>query len=152
MDSKVVLRLSLVVALLAGVVAVALYAYNLGVGQGLLHAPQTVYLNVENLYANNAGLAQDLAEGGRSPASQPGQVSPPYPGRMFHYGPLGFGLAGLRCLVPLLFLALFFVIVRHLRWRGHWHGEWHRHHGERGLPPFFEEWHRRAHESESGKA
>lgn len=142
MDNKVVLRLSLAVALLAGVVAVALYAYNLGVGQGLLHASQTVYLNVENLYANNA----DLAESGQSPAPAP----QPYSGRMFHYGPLGFGLAGLRCLVPLLFLALFFVIVRHLR--RHWHGEWHHHHGERGLPPFFEEWHRRAHESESGKA
>lgn len=146
MDNKVVLRLSLAVAILAGVVAVALYAYNLGLGQGVLHASQTVYLNVENLYANNA----DLAESGQTPAQQPGPVSQAYPGRPFHYGPFGF--AGLRCLVPLLFLAFFFVIVRHLRWRRHWHGEWHHHHGERGLPPFFEEWHRRAHESESGKA
>lgn len=148
MDNKVVLRLSLAVAILAGVVAVALYAYNLGLGQGVLHASQTVYLNVENLYANNA----DLAESGQTPAQQPGPVSQAYPGRPFHYGPFGFGFAGLRCLVPLLFLAFFFVIVRHLRWRRHWHGEWHHHHGERGLPPFFEEWHRRAHESESGKA
>ena len=148
MNSKLVFRLALAVALLAGVAAVALYAYNLGLGQGLLHVPQTVYLNVENLYANNAGLAQELAEGGRSPAP----AAQPYPGRPFHYGPFGFGFAGLRCLFPLLFLALLFVIVRHLRWRGHWHGEGHRHHGEHGLPPFFEEWHRRAHESESGKA
>jgi hypothetical protein len=74
--------------------------------------------------AYNAGVAQGLAESGRLIAAPP--AGAPY------------------VYVSLLFLFLFFFVVRGMLWRGHWHGGW-RYGGYDGVPPMFEEWHRRAH-------
>lgn len=144
-NGKLVLRVSLGVALLAAVVAVTLYAYSAGLARGLLQVPQAVYLNVENLYFYNSGLAQGLAESGQVPGVAMPQS---YPGRPFGYGPFGFGFGALGCLFPLLFFAFIFVLLRGLWWHRRWHGGWH-HHGpwERHVPPFVEEWHRQAHQS-----
>ena len=95
----------------------------------------------------NAGVAQGLATGDRI-APPEGQLAPrPYYYAPF-YRPWGFGLFGL--FFPLLFVFLFFLVVRGLFFRGwrrydswRWHG-W-REPGQQGVPPMVEEWHRRMH-------
>jgi hypothetical protein len=73
----------------------------------------------------------------------------PYP----YYGmhPFGFGFGALGCIFPFLFILLFFGLMRGLFFRGRWgHGM---HHGPwgNGVPPMFEEWHKRAHEPQSAE-
>jgi hypothetical protein len=85
--------------------------------------------------AYNAGVAHGIAESGRAIAAVP-------PGAPYVYGwprPWGFGFFPF---FPLFFFLFFFVVMRGLFWRGPWRG-W----GPRydGIPPAFEEWHRRAH-------
>ena len=89
--------------------------------------------------AFNAGVMQGVAQGGGVPGIVPGGGTPYY---YWHGGPFfapfGFGFI----LFPLLFFVLIVLAVRGLFWRGpraaHWGG---------GVPPRFEEWHRRAHDS-----
>ena len=90
--------------------------------------------------AYNAGVAQGIAETSR-------MIAAPQAGTPYVYvwpRPWGFGFFPF---FPLLFLFLVFFIVRGLLWRGRWHG------GGRyrydGVPPMFDEWHRRAHAGQS---
>ena len=53
--------------------------------------------------------------------------------------PWGFGFG---FLFPLLFLCFWLFVVGARHWRGSWRSEWCR---NSGVPPMFEEWHRRAH-------
>jgi len=87
--------------------------------------------------AYNAGVAQGLAESGRLIAAPPAGAPYVY---VWHR-PWGFGFFPF---FPLLFLFLFFFVVRGMLWRGRWHGGW-RSGGYDGVPPMFEEWHRRVH-------
>lgn len=96
-------------------------------------------------YSYSLGVAQGLAQSGKLPA--PG----PYPGYAYPYpywygppfhGPLGF--FGILWTVLLVFLVI--TLLRGIFWRGR---SW-RHVGDRGVPPWFEEWHRRAHEPRGG--
>ena len=89
--------------------------------------------------AYNAGVAQGIAEGGRLIAAPPGT---PY----VYVWPRPWGF-GFFPFFPILFFLFFFFIVRGLLWRGRWHGGWRYRHD--GVPPAFEEWHRRAHASQS---
>jgi hypothetical protein len=95
------------------------------------------------LGAYNAGVAQGIAESSR-------MIAAPQSGTPYVYvwpRPWGFGFFPF---FPLLFLFLFFFVVRGLLWRGRWHG------GGRyrydGVPPMFEEWHRRAHAGQSSSS
>jgi hypothetical protein len=112
-----------VLAVVAGVAGFATYSYNLGVAQG---------------------LAQHVPVPAPSPGAGPNSAYP-YPAYPYGYpfhGPFGFGFFGL--LGPILFILLLFALARGLFWRGYGHGcgrGW-----GRGVPPRFEEWHRRAHE------
>jgi hypothetical protein len=92
--------------------------------------------------AYNAGVAHGLAQSGQTVAPPGGGPYPygPYYGPYMH-GPFGFGFFGL--LFPLLFIFLFFGLLRGLFWHS-WGG--YGHHWGRGVPPEFEEWHRRVHE------
>ncbi len=84
--------------------------------------------------AFNAGVAHGLS------AVPPPAGMPPYAWHPYGwYHPFGF-------LFPLFFLFGFFFLVRVLLWGGYRRG-WH-HGAYGGVPPAFEEWHRRAHESE----
>lgn len=102
----------------------------------------------------NAGVAQGLAESGKltiaaGPAGGPG--AGPWYGYPHAWG---FGFGPLGCLVPFLLLLGFFAVMRLMFWgrhsyrpwagpgRGHRFSHWG---GEQGVPPFFDEWHRRAH-------
>jgi hypothetical protein len=88
-------------------------------------------------YAYRAGVAEGLAVAGKLP-----EVAAPYAYHPHHWhGPFFFG-------GPLLFLLFFFLLFGVLR-RALWGGHWRHGYGAcgTGVPPRFEEWHRRAHES-----
>jgi hypothetical protein len=86
--------------------------------------------------AYNAGVAQGIAESGRLIAAPP--AAAPY----VYVWPRPWGF-GFFPFFPLLFFFLFFFVVRGLLWRGRWHGGWR--YRYEGVPPAFDEWHRRAH-------
>jgi hypothetical protein len=100
------------------------------------------------LYAYNIGIAQGLAQKVPVPAVGPAQI--PYLG--YGYPFFGFGFGFLGCLVPLFLFFLVFGSMRALFWHGpiawrHMQGRrwgWHDQ-NDKDIPPFFEEWHRRAH-------
>jgi len=94
--------------------------------------------------AYHLGLVQGMAQEGTLVAPPAGAPPYAYYGPPLHHG-AHFGFFGL--LFPLLFLFLAFGLVRSVVWRGHWG---HHGYGEHGLPPMFEEWHRRAHGPDSG--
>jgi len=70
-----------------------------------------------------------------------------YPMHGHHFGFVPFGICG-SILFLFLFLGflkmIFFRGMWHRGWEGHKHGPWGRH-WENGVPPMFEEWHKRAH-------
>ncbi|HEX7793057.1 MAG TPA: hypothetical protein VF456_01840 [Vicinamibacterales bacterium] len=84
--------------------------------------------------AYNVGLSHGLTQ---QLVTQGGQV----PAVLYPYRPWGFGFG----FPILLFVLLWFVVARALFWRRRWHYGY----GDpawRGVPPAFDEWHRRAHE------
>jgi len=90
--------------------------------------------------AYNAGMAQGMAFSGRAAAA-------PLAGAPYVYvwpHPWGFGFFPL---FPLLFIFLFFFVLRGLFWRGPWYA---RGCGHGGVPHAFDEWHRRAHGDQPG--
>ena len=135
MSWKIVFRVLAALALIAGVAAVGVLAYN-------------------------AGVAQGLAQSGEIVLPEPGTGPVPYSyygGPFFFHRPFGFGFGFLGCLFPLLLFFLFFALLRGFLWRGPW-GWGHHGWGPRGpcgkdIPPMwrerahgvFEEWHRQAH-------
>ena len=127
MNGKIVLRIVSALVLIAAIAGIAFFAFQAGVAKG---SPVSI----------------------EAPSGQ--AVPAPYQFYGYGYGmpfhrPFGFGLG---CLGPLLVLFLLFVALRAFRllfWGPRW--EWGRHHGpwgrhwEGGVPPMFEEWHKRAH-------
>jgi hypothetical protein len=90
--------------------------------------------------AYNAGVAQGIAESDRV-------ITAPAAGTPYVYvwpRPWGFGFFPF---FPIFFFLLFFFVVRGLLWRGPWRRGWG--HRYDGVPPAFEEWHRRAHAGQS---
>ena len=98
------------------------------------------------LGAYNAGVAQGIAESGRAVAALPPGATPVY---LWPYRGFGFGFFPFFVLL-FLFFVLRGVIWRRQRWYG-WGGGWGPGCGYyRGVPPapYFDEWHRRAHEQQ----
>jgi hypothetical protein len=120
---RILWRVLVVLVLIAAILGIGVYAYNIGMAQGLAQKVQT---------------------------STVGSVPMPY---LYygHLSP-GFGFGLLGCLVPLFLMFLIFGSLRFLFWRGPM-GWGHMHHrrwnwqDENGkdVPPFFAERHRRAH-------
>ena len=127
MNGKIGLRIFSALVLIAAVAGIAYFAFQAGIAQG---SPITV----------------------QAPSGDANAVPVPYPyygyGMPFHR-PFGFGFG---CFGPLLVLFLIFVALnsfRFLFWGsrwgwGHHRGPWGRH-WEGGVPPMFDEWHKRAH-------
>ena len=131
MNDKVGLRILSALVLIAAIAGIAFFAFQAGVAQG---SPVTI----------------------EAPAGQTAPVAPypvyGYGHAMRFYHPFGFGFGCFGLLIPLF---LFFLVLRAFRvlfWGSRWgwghhggHGPWRQGWGERGLPPMFEEWHKRAH-------
>ena len=109
-------------------------------------------LAVVGFFAFQAGVGYNLAQEGVIPE----QISEmaayhPYGPHPHFYGPMfGFG-----CLVPIGLFFLFMCLLRGVFWGPrHWGRHWHMRHPypggwDKGAPPFFEEWHKRVHETDS---
>jgi hypothetical protein len=100
------------------------------------------------VYAYNIGMAQGLAQKIPVPAGESLQMPYLHYGHPF----FGFGFGLLGCLVPLFLLFLVFGSLRALFWHGPmgWSHMRRRHWGwndenNKDIPPFFSEWHRRVH-------
>ena len=119
------LRIISALVLVAAVAGIAYFAFQAGVAQG---SPITI----------------------EAPSGETAPMPYPYYGwGMPYHRPFGFGFGFLGFL---LLLFLFFAALRAFRFLfwgprwgwGHPHGPWGRG-GENGVPPMFEEWHKRAH-------
>lgn len=125
MNGKIVLRVVAGLVLLGVIAAIGFFAFQAGVAQG---SPITI----------------------EAPSGE--SVPAPYP----HYG-YGYGMPfrgphfgfGFGCLIPLFGLFLLVLALKSFRmmmWGPRWGwGHRHDHWGEHGVPPMFEEWHKRAH-------
>lgn len=134
MNDKIGLRIFSALVLVAAIAGIAFFAFRAGVAQG---SPITI----------------EAPEGQSVPA--------PYPyygygyGMRFHH-PFGFGFG---CFGIFFVLALLFITMKAFRfavWGPRWgwgamghHGPWRHGWGRHGVPPMFDEWHKRAHESPS---
>jgi hypothetical protein len=119
MGNRIGLKLLFLVLLMAAAVGAGFYGYNLGLSRGL----------AESAIA---------AAGSAAPGTQV----------VFWPRPWGFGF-GFFPFAPLFFILFWVLIARALFWRG---AGWRRGYGYGygcgyggGVPPAFEEWHRRAH-------
>ncbi len=127
MTRRIVLGILIALALVAGAVAVGVSAYRFGLVQGLTQSdgppPQIVVPEA------GAGVYPYHERWGGPPFFRP----------FGFFGCFGF-------LLPLLFFFLIFGLVRRMLWGG-WGHRGGGHHGWRGegVPPPFEEWHKRAH-------
>jgi hypothetical protein len=96
-------------------------------------------------YAYQMGVAQGMAQG--APAGAAAAAAPYFWHRPMIFAPFW----GLGCLIPLVLLFLVFGGLRAMFWRGHMmgHGGWRGRWSEGGVPPMFEEWHKRSHEQKA---
>jgi hypothetical protein len=118
------LRIVAVLVLIAAVAAIGFFAFQAGVAQG---SPVTI----------------------QSPSGGTAPLPYPYYGWGMPYArPFGFGY-GLGCFGPLLGFFLLFLAFRFLFWGPRWgwrhHGPWRKDWSEAGVPPMFDQWHKRAH-------
>ncbi len=129
MNRQTVFRIALAVVAVAVLVLAGVAVFNAGAAYGLAQADG----GADGAFSWMPGMA----------AGHRGLLRAGHMGWGFRpFG--GFGFLG--CLVPLFFLFLVFWLIRGAFWRGPWGWRGHRGgwHGE-GVPPHFEEWHRRAH-------
>ena len=109
------------VAIVGGLTAAGLFGYSLGVARGLAESPATVVAPAA--------------------AAAPGAAVP----ILVYPRPWGFGF-GFFPFFPLLFLLFWLFVARAFFWRARWGHGWGRGYGYYGgVPPAFDEWHRRAH-------
>ena len=99
--------------------------------------------------AYRAGVARGVAESGKLVGAEGGHFLYPYPAP-YWFPPFGFGFGGF--VFPLLFLFLLFGAFGRRRWAGGCGYGYGRQGWPGGVPPAFEEWHRRAHESKTDPA
>lgn len=103
-------------------------------------------LALAGVYIYDLGVARGLAEG-TAATGLAGRDSP-----FFGWSrPWGFGF-GFFPFFPFLFILFWFAVLRGFFWRGPWYGRrWYGsgwNDGRGGVPPAFEEWHRRAHDQQ----
>ncbi|HKB09190.1 MAG TPA: hypothetical protein VKD69_01005 [Vicinamibacterales bacterium] len=120
MGNRFGLRLLFAVLMLGLAVGAGIYGYNIGVAHGI---------------AQSAALAE---RGAAAPGTAP---------IIFYPRPWGFGW-GFFPFAPLFFILFWLFLVRALFWRGRWGRGYGYGYGcgyGGGVPPAFDEWHRRAH-------
>jgi hypothetical protein len=128
MNGKIGLRIVSALVLIAAIAGIGFFAFRAGVAQG---SPVTI----------------------QAPSGD--SVPVPYPhygyGMPFHRSHFGFGLGCFGILIPLFLFFLAMKAFRVMVWGPRWghHGPWGRH-WENGVPPMFEEWHKKAHNVPAG--
>jgi hypothetical protein len=142
-----VFRLIGVVLLVGLVAAGGFMAFRAGEARGISQAP-AVATAISQATENGQGVSLPPMMYGHGYAYGYG---PGYP--MMYGRPFGFFPGGI-CL-SILFLFLFLGAMRMIFFRrmvhgGHMHGSWGRHGGD-GVPPMFNEWHKRAHAEKPGE-
>jgi hypothetical protein len=95
---------------------------------------------IAGAYAYNLGVAHGIAESGRA-LSAPGTGGPAV---VMWPRPWGFGF-GFFPFFPFLIVLFWFAVLRGICWRGGWRRHGWNDYRNGGVPPAFEEWHRRAH-------
>ena len=125
MNGKIGLRILSALVLIAAIAGIAFFAFQAGVAQG---SPITI----------------EAPSGDGNPVPVP-----PYYGYGMPFPrPWGFGFGCFGPLLALFLLFLAFHAFRVMLWGPRWgwghRGPWGRH-WESGVPPMFEEWHKRAH-------
>ena len=94
-------------------------------------------------YTYHLGVAHGIAESGRLVGPNGAPIVAFWP------RPWGFGF-GFFPFFPFLFFILFWIFAaRTLFWPGHWQRGYGGRCGSGGVPPAFEEWHRRLHERQT---
>jgi len=131
--NKIALRIVSALVLIAAIAGIGFFAFRAGVAQG---SPVTI----------------------QAPSGDANAAPAPYPyygyGMRLHH-PFGFGLGCFGLLIPLFLFFLAMKAFRFLFWGPRWgwghhrHGPWGRH-WEGGVPPMFNEWHKRAHNIPEG--
>ena len=105
-------------------------------------------LVLAGVYVYDLGVAHGLAEGAAG-TGVAGRETP----FIGWSRPWGFGFFPF---FPFFFILLWMVLLRGFFWRGPWYGRGLRggrwDDGRDGVPPAFDEWHRRAHERREGAA
>ena len=119
--NNVALRIISALVLIAAIAGIGFFAYQAGVAHG---SPVTI----------------------QAPSGQTVPAPYPYYGYGMPFHPWGFGFLG--CLIPLFLFFIVFGAFRFLLWGPRWgwrhHGPWQYRWGEGGVPPMFEDWHKRA--------
>jgi hypothetical protein len=106
-------------------------------------------LALVGVYAYQAGVAHGIAQSGALAAAGAQGAG----GRAFYWyaRPWGFGGFPFFPVFPLLFILFWVFVFRGLFWHRRYPGYWYGPESRRGgVPPMFDEWHRRAHAEESG--
>ena len=129
------------VLLLVGLIAGGIFmAFNAGIAQGVSQAP-AVATAISQAAENGQGAPVPPMMFQQSYGYGPGYY--PHMVGFRHFGFFPFGICG-----SILFVFFFFALLRMIFFRGMWHRG---HHGpwgkpwENGVPPRFDEWHKRAH-------
>jgi len=130
MTGKIVVRIVSALVLLAAIAGIAFFAFQAGVAKG---SPVTM----------------------TAPSGESATVPYMYHGYEFGHTrfiyPFGFGFGCFGLLIPLFLFILAMKAFRFMMWGPRWghmghhrHGPWGRH-WENGVPPMFDEWHKKAH-------
>jgi hypothetical protein len=153
---RVVSTIVIVLVAVAVVAGIGFTGFRLGTNYGISQSPQ-IAAAIENMPRPSvSGDGPDMVYGGGPGFMHYGGGWGPHMGGF--RGGFGGGFGFLGCLIPLFFLFLVFGLLRFAfrpwGWSGrHWggwrggpggpggHGPW----GGQGVPPHFEEWHKRAH-------
>jgi hypothetical protein len=149
MTRRIIFGILIALVVIGGAVGIGAATYRIGYVQGLQQSGKVEFA----LPPRADGTLRGYGVPGFGPR---GGMPWGYYGS-WGFGPFGFGFGLIRCLIPLFILFLFFALLRGLFWR-RWGPGWgpgwgwgHRSWGPgpggpgQGVPPHFEEWHKRAH-------
>jgi hypothetical protein len=140
MNRHIVFRIIGALLLIALLVAGGTFVYQAGVTQGISQAPEVAQAIQQSAEDGNPNPMFNRGYGYGYPFHHGFGFGP-------HFGFLPFGFC-FSILLVFFFFGMLRFIFRPWAWHKHGHGHWGKH-WEGGVPPKFDEWHKRAHGEES---